>query len=203
MAKTIRSKHLVILSLFILILNLHFQSILSVEDEENYDDEEHVLDSPLAGNQLLSTRSRFLVTASMKILKKGASCDAKTNPNVCNGESANKGSGLLYCCKKHCRDVLSDWNNCGVCGRKCQQWERCCGGVCTNVMTNTNNCGKCNRKCWGGIACDYGVCGYAWSMKAQIRTGRPYATSRISFLSFEFCLSYDIHSPHSIYRLCI
>ncbi|XP_073148068.1 protein GRIM REAPER [Henckelia pumila] len=161
MAKTTRSKPLVvILSLFIfLILNLHFQNASSLEDEENDDVEEYVLDSPLGGNRL-STRSRFLVATSNKVLKKGASCDAKNNPNVCNGVSANKGTGLLYCCKKHCRDVLSDWNNCGACGRRCQQWERCCGGVCTNVRTSTDNCGKCNRKC-GGVTCDFGVCGYA------------------------------------------
>ncbi|XP_073295987.1 protein GRIM REAPER [Primulina huaijiensis] len=162
MAKTIRSKPLSILTISLsifLLLTLHFPSVSSLEDEEN-DDEEYVLDSPFVGNQL-STRSRFLIASSIKVLKKGASCNAKTKPNVCNGVSANKGTGLLYCCKKHCRNVLGDRNNCGVCGRKCQQWQRCCGGVCTNVMTNKNNCGKCNKKCSRGITCDYGVCGYA------------------------------------------
>ncbi|KZV27212.1 thioredoxin [Dorcoceras hygrometricum] len=145
-----------------LLLTLHFQAVVSLEDEEN-DVEEYVLDSPLEGNQS-GTRSRFLAATSKKVLKKGANCDARTyNHNVCDGVSANKGTGLLYCCKKHCRNVLGDRNNCGTCGRKCQQWERCCGGVCTNVMTSTNNCGKCNRKCSSGITCDYGFCGVAFA----------------------------------------
>ncbi|KAL0306515.1 UNVERIFIED_CONTAM: protein GRIM REAPER [Sesamum radiatum] len=97
---------------FLLLLALHSQRASSYEENED-EDEEYVLDSVFANSTM--RRSRFLAS-SVKKIKKGTSCDAKTNPYVCNGVSANKGSSLLHCCKKHCRDVLGDRNNCGVCG---------------------------------------------------------------------------------------
>ncbi|KAK4439182.1 protein GRIM REAPER [Sesamum alatum] len=144
----------------LLLLALHSQRAASYHEENDNedDDEEYVLDSVFANSTV--RRSRFLAS-SVKKIKKGTSCDAKTNPYVCNGVSANKGSSLLYCCKKHCRDVLGDRNNCGGCGRKCGLGERCCGGVCTNVLWSTANCGKCNKRCLGGGRCEYGYCGYA------------------------------------------
>ncbi|KAL0443534.1 UNVERIFIED_CONTAM: protein GRIM REAPER [Sesamum latifolium] len=141
----------------LLLLTLHSQRAASYEESED-EDEEYVLDSLFANSTV--RRSRFLAS-SVKKIKKGTSCDPKTNPYVCNGVSANKGSSLLYCCKKHCRDVLGDRNNCGVCGRKCGLGERCCGGVCTNVLWTTANCGKCNKRCPDGVRCEYGYCGYA------------------------------------------
>ncbi|MED6211222.1 hypothetical protein PIB30_071681, partial [Stylosanthes scabra] len=120
-----------------------------IENEDD-DDEEYVLDTPLllSSSNLKPTRSRFL--SSMMIIKKGAHCDVVSH-NICNGIPAKKGKGLLFCCKKHCRNVLSDRNNCGVCGHKCKVLgERCCNGVCTNVWYDDNHCGKCNNKCSKG-----------------------------------------------------
>ncbi|KAK6134599.1 hypothetical protein DH2020_031658 [Rehmannia glutinosa] len=150
MAKTLtmlKLTTLLSLLIFLLLLSLHFETATSFEDEENEDDE-YVLDSIFTNNAV--RKSRFLASTIKKI-KKGTSCDAKTNPYVCNGVKANNGTSLLYCCKKHCRNVLGDRNNCGRCGRKCRLGERCCGGVCTDVTRNRANCGKCNRKCARGV----------------------------------------------------
>ena len=156
MANTILKLTTIISLLIPLALHSQLVSSIDIDDIENELEEEYVLDTPLP--HLGPTRSRFLASI---IIKKGAHCDAVTN-NICNGVPANKGKGLLFCCKKHCRNVLSDRNNCGVCGHKCKGLgERCCNGVCTNVLSNDNHCGKCNKKCSPGDTCGNGFCGYA------------------------------------------
>ncbi|THU45634.1 hypothetical protein C4D60_Mb02t20040 [Musa balbisiana] len=65
-------------------------------------------------------------------VKKGDRCDPVTN-NRCSGLQAKDGTQLLYCCKKHCRNVLSDRNNCGACGVRCGFGQLCCKGKCTAV----------------------------------------------------------------------
>lgn len=145
-----------ILSLIIPLLLLALQSHLAFSNDiEDNEDIEYVVDSPLPN---LRSRSRFL--ASTVIIKKGAHCDAISH-NICNGIRATKGKALLYCCKKHCRNVLGDKNNCGSCGKKCKQGERCCDGKCAHISSNVNHCGKCNKKCAHGVKCEYGYCGYA------------------------------------------
>ncbi|KAL6529721.1 hypothetical protein OROGR_015344 [Orobanche gracilis] len=151
------AKTLFLSLLIVTILALHSQLAASYEDEEN-EDGEYTLDSVFSNDNL--RRSRFLASTIKKI-KKGAKCDAKTKPDVCNGVSANNGTSLLNCCKKHCRNVLGDRNNCGRCGQKCRLNERCCGGVCTDVLRNQTNCGKCKKKCAKGVGCEIGFCGYA------------------------------------------
>ncbi|KAJ7014694.1 protein GRIM REAPER [Populus alba x Populus x berolinensis] len=122
-----------ILSLvFSILLALNTQITLSSDIED--DEEEYVLDTPLED---FRSRSRFLAS----VIKKG--------------------TGLLYCCKKHCRNVLGDKNNCGICGNKCKFGESCCNGRCTNIISNVNHCGKCTKKCAPGVRCQYGTCGYA------------------------------------------
>ncbi|XP_061350947.1 protein GRIM REAPER-like [Gastrolobium bilobum] len=155
MANTIL-KLTTILSLIIL-LALHSSKYVSStnidHDIEDEDELEYVLDTPLPH---LGPRSRFLAS----IIKKGTQCDHETH-NICNGVRANKGNDLLFCCKKHFRNVLSDKNNCGVCEHKCKEGERCCGGVCTHVLSNVHHCGKCNKKCSPGDLCENGICNYA------------------------------------------
>ncbi|XP_027342940.1 protein GRIM REAPER [Abrus precatorius] len=132
-----------------------FVSSTDSDNDMNEDEEEdYVLDNPLTH---LGTRSRFLASV---IIKKGARCDLNTK-NICNGVPAKKGTQLLFCCKNHCRNVLSDKNNCMTCGKKCKEGERCCNGVCTNVSSNVHHCGKCNKKCSHGVLCENRICGYA------------------------------------------
>jgi hypothetical protein len=140
------------LTTILILLSLHSHLAFS-NDIAGEDEEEYTVDSPLAN---LRSRSRFLAT----VIKKGAHCDPITR-NVCNGVSANKGASLLHCCKKHCRNVLGDKNNCGRCGNKCKQGQRCCGGACIGTAYNVHHCGKCNKKCAHGLRCEYGYCGYA------------------------------------------
>ncbi|KAI9083619.1 hypothetical protein K1719_034561 [Acacia pycnantha] len=156
MAKTLMKLTTIILITLIILLSLHPQMALSTDTEE---EEEYVLESPLSSHP--RTRSRFL--ASKMIIKKGRHCDnSSVAHNICNGIRSSKGTGLLFCCKKHCRNVLSDKNNCGECGHKCKHGERCCNGICTNLLFNDgSHCGKCNNKCSPGVSCDNGFCGYA------------------------------------------
>ncbi|KAM6581983.1 hypothetical protein CsatB_008985 [Cannabis sativa] len=132
------------------------------EDGEDDEDEEFYVLDKVAGqtpatNVGIRSSSRFLASY---IIKKGTHCDPKTY-NICNGVPANKGKSILYCCKRHCRNVLGDRNNCGRCGHKCKFEDRCCNGKCTKVLFNKHNCGKCGKKCKAGVACDNGYCGYA------------------------------------------
>ncbi|XP_028792958.1 protein GRIM REAPER-like [Neltuma alba] len=160
MAKTLMKLTTIILTTLIVLLSLHPQMALSTGTEDtDEEEEEYVVDPPLFSH--LRTRSRFL--ASKIIIKKGRRCDnSSVAHNICNGIPSSKGTGLLFCCKKHCRNVLSDKNNCGQCGHKCKQGERCCNGICTNVLFNGgSHCGKCNKKCSAGVSCDNGFCGYA------------------------------------------
>ncbi|XP_060190948.1 protein GRIM REAPER [Lycium barbarum] len=121
------------------------------ESEDINDDEYYTLDTPFS-----NLRTKYPVTK----IRKGASCDAQSN-NICDGVSANNGTSMLYCCKKHCRNILGDMNNCGQCQKKCKFGQRCCGGVCTDVVYNPLHCGKCNKACLPGVKCDFGYCGYA------------------------------------------
>ncbi|KAB1216610.1 hypothetical protein CJ030_MR4G025771 [Morella rubra] len=108
-----------ILSLILpaLLLTLNSQVAFS-EDIEDDEDIEYVLDSPVPD---LRSRSRFLTS----VIQEGAFCHPDKH-RICNGVSANKGTCFFQCCKKHCRNVLKDQNNCGQCGKKCKQGERCC-----------------------------------------------------------------------------
>ncbi|CAJ1957129.1 unnamed protein product [Sphenostylis stenocarpa] len=147
---------ILILLIFSTLHNSHSASSTDVDQDHDIneeEEEEYVLDTPVPH---LGPRSRFLAT----IIRKGRQCNRETY-NICNGVRANKGRDLLFCCKKHCRNVHSDKNNCGACGHKCKEGERCCSGVCTNVLSNANHCGKCNKKCSPGDSCGNGFCGYA------------------------------------------
>ncbi|CAA7410210.1 unnamed protein product [Spirodela intermedia] len=93
-------------------------------------------------------------------IRKGHKCNATVN-NVCPGILVKGGTQLLQCCKRRCRNVLSDRNHCGVCREKCRFGQLCCGGRCTAVADDVDNCGKCGKKCAAGVRCAFGVCGYA------------------------------------------
>ncbi|KAK1405145.1 protein GRIM REAPER [Heracleum sosnowskyi] len=146
------SNNLLKLATILSILTILF---ISSSSQNSLDDEEYVLDTPLAKTNL---RSRFL--ASKKVIKKGTTC-SQSNKYVCNGVWANNGTSLLYCCKTHCRNVVGDMNNCGQCGYKCAYGQRCCGGTCTNVDDDDTHCGKCGNTCSHGVKCENGFCGYA------------------------------------------
>ncbi|KAI9085892.1 hypothetical protein K1719_031969 [Acacia pycnantha] len=146
-------------TIIVSLLLLHSQATtFQTEDMDDNEDYIYILDHKPSSSLQIGTRSRFL----MRIVKKGVHCDASAGSfNICNGVSASKGRGLLFCCKNHCRNVLSDENNCGRCGHKCCQGHRCCDGACTDVLFNENHCGKCGNKCSLGVHCENGCCGYA------------------------------------------
>ncbi|KAG2240677.1 hypothetical protein Bca52824_097123 [Brassica carinata] len=99
-----------------------------------------------------------ILVSQYKKIRKGMRCHVGRH-NICNGVKADKGTSLLYCCKKHCRSTLGNKNNCGQCSHKCRFGQRCCGAICTYVGFNPDHCGKCNKKCKSGAKCEYGYCG--------------------------------------------
>lgn len=145
-------KYTTILSVIIpLAFIIHSHLAFELDDPEDYTIDDHFLSLNLRSG------SRF----HKQKIKKGAHCNVQTN-NICAGISVNNGTGLLQCCKKHCRNVLGDRNNCGSCGHKCGFSQLCCGGTCNDVAYNVNHCGKCDKKCQAGVKCEFGTCGYAW-----------------------------------------
>lgn len=79
----------------------------------------------------------------------------------------------LGMCNGDCVDLVTDPNNCGVCGRMCALGERCsdsncqapclagetrCGGICVNLLGSDSNCGICGRACPAGETCNGGAC---------------------------------------------
>lgn len=153
MAKTNILVFTTIISLLLTPLAFHHSQTMAFYLEDEDDDYYYVIDFPPHPPSNSN---------SPRIIKKGTRCDCgPMSHNICNGVWANKRRGLLFCCKKHCRNVLGDKNNCGRCGRKCEQGERCCHGVCTHVFSNEHHCGKCSNKCPPGVPCENGFCGYA------------------------------------------
>jgi hypothetical protein len=84
------------------------------------------------------------------------------------------------CCEGSCKDVESDPQNCGLCGRVCGEgeqcvngWcvcgdagtciegsEKCCEGQCVNILYDPTNCGDCGVECQAetGPECLEGTC---------------------------------------------
>lgn len=136
-------------------------SVLAKEATYEDDPKFYITDETptILSNLTISSKTRLLVSHYKKI-RKGMRCHVASH-NICNGVKADNGTSLLYCCKKHCRNILGDMNNCGRCGHKCRFGQRCCGGKCTYVGFNADHCGKCNKKCKSGVKCEFGYCGYA------------------------------------------
>jgi hypothetical protein len=51
-----------------------------------------------------------------------------------------------YCCSDGCHDLTSDNNNCGGCGKTCDNGKTCCSGNCVTLNTPAN-CGSCGNSC--------------------------------------------------------
>ncbi|KAL9346956.1 hypothetical protein Peur_061809 [Populus x canadensis] len=148
--------------LFLLAMLISFSAItlsatpteeVSFPDHFDFDDKENSghlqtesqeTTSSLRGTNRVLAQTRAFMT-----------CDK--NPRVCRVQ----GSPGPDCCKKMCVNQMTDWFNCGKCGKKCRYTEICCKGKCVNPMYNKTHCGGCNNKCKKGSACQYGMCSYA------------------------------------------
>ncbi|OVA07744.1 Stigma-specific protein Stig1 [Macleaya cordata] len=150
----------VILSIMIisLLLFLHSSTAFNFEDSDIEDGEEYVVDNPFSGR--FTARANRLEKQEQQKIEKGAKCDPFIS-NICNGVFVNNGTGLLRCCRKQCRNMLADRDNCGGCRKKCGYGQLCCYGACVDVAYNKNHCGKCGVQCLPGLKCEYGTCGYA------------------------------------------
>ena len=96
-----------------------------------------------------------------------ADADAGTNDSCRMGEACIKSNGVYgcvpgckvdadcqgdggparSCCNHLCVDPAADSNNCGACGKQCQDGELCCLATCINPIRDVKNCGGC------GVAC--------------------------------------------------
>jgi hypothetical protein len=119
-----------------------------------------------------------------------AAADVSVAPDVamcvattCTPPLATCDDGAIARCNV---DLLSDNDNCGECGHKCENYDplmlgsRCAGGKCkafctspqfldcngivddgceANVMLDPKNCGACGHACAAGEPCNSGVCG--------------------------------------------
>src|SRR4051794_18500956 len=52
------------------------------------------------------------------------------------------------CCQGVCKSILTDDNNCGVCGKQCFIGD-CCNGTCKS-SDDPKNCGGCGNVCKSG-----------------------------------------------------
>ncbi|KAJ6263866.1 Efflux pump dotC [Drechslerella dactyloides] len=80
---------------------------------------------------------------------------ALTDNNNC-GTCGNKCDAGKSCCGGTCK-ALTDNDNCGTCGNKCGVGKSCCGGTC-KALTDNDNCGTCGNKCDTGKSCCGGTC---------------------------------------------
>lgn len=80
-------------------------------------------------------------------------------------------SSETIACDGACVDVLSDRNNCGMCGSTCGVDALCVGGEClcgggltsceqgcADITTDPENCGECGRACDADQVCSGGDC---------------------------------------------
>lgn len=76
-------------------------------------------------------------------------------------------------CDAHCRDIMTDEDNCGGCGISCSSGEICQAGLCMaecysgetscpdgchDLLYDSQNCGTCGNTCPVGLACNKSVC---------------------------------------------
>ena len=100
-----------------------------------------------------------------------SSCALKTKGELpVDGGNICDGGSVL--CGHFCVDTQSDRNNCGVCGKKCEDpYAVCiggeckcsapfveCSGKCVNTQIDRNNCGGCGKKCDNMAQCVSGKC---------------------------------------------
>lgn len=134
--------------------------------------------SCLSGLALCSGSCRDLKTDSRNcgscgfVCPAGTSCQNSWCLEGAKGSNTN-GSGVVFTdspctgretlCGTSCADLLTDKNNCGVCGRVCGSDEICvnarcgpacktsgttlCGSDCVDLSTNMTNCGSCGNEC--------------------------------------------------------
>jgi hypothetical protein len=80
------------------------------------------------------------------------------------------------CCLSGCTKLMTNPQNCGMCGRACKPEEECVGGgcmappgcvgctktccnkMCVDTDTDASNCGTCDYKCPMGQTCMGGNC---------------------------------------------
>lgn len=94
-------------------------------------------------------------------------CRGVCNDGVCTAACPPGRSN----CNGFCKDLSTNYRNCGRCGKSCTGNKICqagacvcppattdCGHRCSNLLNDSSDCGKCGNVCTGGKICDAGVC---------------------------------------------
>ncbi|KAJ4981074.1 hypothetical protein NE237_031911 [Protea cynaroides] len=118
--------------------------------------------NPMREGSLVPTST--MVSSSSPWLKRvtnprATGCGLK--PWICRSSEGFPPRLRKLCCRNRCVDVLTDVNNCGFCGIRCQFSWQCCNGFCVDTNVNLFHCGMCWNRCPFGSFCMYGLCGYA------------------------------------------
>lgn len=82
------------------------------------------------------------------------------DPKVCTDPEKNPWGGTTCCFQKFCKDIASDNNHCGVCGRACDYGLVCCDGKCVDIQSDSQHCGACFEECPLQNRCSYAMCDY-------------------------------------------
>ena len=100
----------------------------------------------------------------------GSRCVASCSAGIFNCPGPMTPEGLTC---SVCRDLSTDANHCGACGRQCATGQVCvmgdclapcatgetrCGSACVNLQHDGANCGACGRTCGTGEQCYAGAC---------------------------------------------
>lgn len=105
-----------------------------------------------------------LAVAGLLVLPACAESESEPKPE-CSSEEA--------LCSDACKDLRSDVQNCGACGKACSAGFMCktgtcertcsseqtlCSGECRDLRSDVQNCGACGKACSAGASCTAGQC---------------------------------------------
>jgi endo-1,4-beta-D-glucanase Y len=124
-----------------------------------------------------------------------------------SGASTGKGgsAGGLSCatgqtaCGPVCKNLMTDFSNCGTCGTVCGAGQSCsagtcactagltaCGTACVNTVSDPANCGTCGTVCTAGTVCSQGACA-AGCAAGETQCGQSCTNSMTDPTNCGFC----------------
>jgi len=135
----------------------------------------------------------------------GAGGSAGTGATSGKGGTAGSAGGGITCapgtnaCGPTCKNLMTDFMNCGQCGKVCATGQSCTAGACTctaglnacatgcvNVASDPTNCGACGTVCTAGTVCSQAACS-ASCAAGETQCGQSCTNSMTDPLNCGFC----------------